>query len=160
MARQKPVELRDCSIREELETIVTLVAKDAQDRGISLRLEPYAEAAVVMGDGEKLRQAFLNIVINALQATPAGGSVDIALNKVGSGFEIRFRDSGSGIDPDNLQRIFEPFYTTKADGTGLGLAVTRKIIEGHGGRLDIESEPGQGTTVSISLPRQAGGAEA
>ena len=160
MARQKPVELRDCSIREELETIVTLVAKDAQDRGISLRLEPNAEPAAIRGDGEKLRQAFLNIVINALQATSSGGSVSIVLNKVDSGFEISFRDSGSGIAADNLLRIFEPFYTTKADGTGLGLAVTRKIIEGHGGRMEIESEVGQGTTVSISLPMLAGGAEA
>jgi signal transduction histidine kinase len=130
------------------------VTKDAQDRGVSLRFEPKAEKAIVRGDGEKLRQAFLNIVINALQATPTGGSVSIDLNKGASGFDISFRDSGSGIAPDNLQRIFEPFFTTKADGTGLGLAVTRKIIEGHGGRLDIESEAGMGTTVSVRLPLQ------
>jgi two-component system, NtrC family, sensor histidine kinase HydH len=154
MARQQPVELRDCSIREELETIVTLVAKDAQNRGITLRLEPYAEEAVVRGDGEKLRQAFLNIVINSLQATPSGGRVSIVLDRVGTGFKISFRDSGSGIAADNLQRIFEPFYTTKSDGTGLGLAVTRKIIEGHGGRLDIVSETGHGTTVMVILPMQ------
>jgi signal transduction histidine kinase len=159
MARQQPLEMYDCSIREELETIVTLVAKDALDRGVTLRLEPIESDALVMGDGEKLRQAFLNIVINALQATPAGGSVSIALNKIGSAYEISFRDSGSGITPDNLQRIFEPFYTTKKDGTGLGLAVTRKIIEAHGGRLDIESEAGRGTTVSVNLPMRAGGVE-
>jgi len=154
MARQQPMELRACSIREELETIVTLVAKDAQDRGVSLRFEPRTDGAIVRGDGEKLRQAFLNIVINALQATPSGGSVSIALSRGESVFAITFRDSGSGIAPDNLQRIFEPFYTTKADGTGLGLAVTRKIIEGHGGTLDIESESGKGTTVSVRLPLQ------
>lgn len=154
MARQQPVVMRDCSIREELETIVTLVAKEAQDRGISLCLEPNADEALVRGDGEKLRQAFLNIVLNALQATPSGGRVSIVLDKVESGFEIAFRDTGSGISPDNLQRVFEPFFTTKTDGTGLGLAVTRKIIEGHGGKLDIESDPGQGTTVSIRLPSQ------
>jgi signal transduction histidine kinase len=154
MARQQPLEMRDCSIREELETIVTLVAKDAQDRGVSLRLEPNVEQAVIRGDGEKLRQGFLNIVINALQATPSGGSVSISLNKVESGFVINFRDSGPGISPENLQRIFEPFYTTKPDGTGLGLAVTRKIIDGHGGTMDIKSETGRGTTVSVRLPLQ------
>jgi signal transduction histidine kinase len=159
MARQQPLELRDCSVREELETIVTLVAKDAQDRGVALHLETNPEDAIVRGDGEKLRQAFLNIVINALQATPAGGRVSITLNKGDSGLVISFRDSGSGIAPDNLQRIFEPFYTTKTDGTGLGLAVTRKIIEAHGGKLAIESEAGQGTTVSVSLPMPALGAE-
>lgn len=154
MARQQPVDLRDCSIREELETIVTLVTKDAADRGIALRLEPYEEPAIIRGDGEKLRQAFLNIIINALQATTTGGSVSIVLDKIESGFEIRFRDNGSGIAPDNLQRIFEPFYTTKTDGTGLGLAVTRKIIESHGGTLNIESDTGRGTTVSVRLPLQ------
>jgi signal transduction histidine kinase len=152
MARQQPMELRNCSIREELETIVTLVKKDAQDRGIALRLESSAEQAIIRGDGEKLRQAFLNIIINALHATPSGGSVNIALNKVEPNVEIRFSDSGSGIPPENLQRIFEPFYTTKQDGTGLGLAVTRKIIDGHGGQLTIESKAGMGTTVIVQLP--------
>ncbi|MBK5275174.1 MAG: sensor histidine kinase [Desulfuromonadales bacterium] len=154
MARQQPMELRDCSIREEVETIVTLVAKDAHDRGISLCFEPSQEQAIVRGDGEKLRQAFLNIVINALQATPPGGSVIIVLTRLESGFELCIRDSGSGISPKNLHRIFEPFFTTKPDGTGLGLAVTRKIIEGHGGTLHIESKAAAGTTVSIRLPAQ------
>jgi len=152
MARQQPVELRDCSIREELETIVTLVTRDAQDRGIALRLEASPQETIVRGDGEKLRQAFLNIVINALQATPSGGSVNIVLNRIDSEFEITFRDSGTGIAPDDLQRIFEPFYTTKPDGTGLGLAVTRKIIEAHGGTLVVKSELGHGTTVLVRLP--------
>jgi two-component system sensor histidine kinase HydH len=153
------MELRDCSVREELETIVTLVAKDAQDRGISLRLEPGKEVSAFRGDGEKLRQAFLNIVINALQATPSGGSVVIDCRRTGTGYEIRFVDNGSGIQPDALTKIFEPFYTTKPDGTGLGLAVSRKIIEGHGGKLEITSDPGQGTTVNVNLPAQPEGAE-
>ena len=154
MARQQPLELRDCSITEELETIVTLVAKDAHDRGISLLLEPFADQAIIRGDGEKLRQAFLNIVINALQATPAGGNVSIVITVAESEIEVSFRDSGDGIAPENLQRVFEPFFTTKPDGTGLGLAVTRKIIEGHGGSLHLESEAGRGTKVSVRLPVQ------
>jgi len=147
-----------------------LVTRDAQDRGISLRLEATPQETIVRGDGEKLRQAFLNIVINALQATPSGGSVTITVTTSplppgggglgwgGSGqqgnccYEITFRDSGAGIAPDDLQRIFEPFYTTKPDGTGLGLAVTRKIIEAHGGTLVVESELGTGTTVVVRLP--------
>jgi signal transduction histidine kinase len=152
MARQQPMEQRDCSIREELETIVSLVAKDAQDRGVSLRLEEDHEQATIKADGEKLRQAFLNIVINALQATPAGGNVHISCRRTDSNYEILFIDSGSGIDPDMLSRIFEPFYTTKPDGTGLGLAVTRKIIEGHSGTMEVVSESGKGTTVAIRLP--------
>jgi len=152
MARPHPPEMRRCSLREELETIVTLVAKDAQDRGVSLRFDPQAGQAVVRGDGEKLRQAFLNIIINALQATPDGGRVTIAVRTVDSHHEISFSDSGSGIDGEALARIFEPFYTTKPDGTGLGLAITKKIIEGHGGTLVVESVVGKGTTVVVRLP--------
>lgn len=153
MSRQQPLELRDCFIREELETIVTLVALDAHERGIILRFEPDgSERGLVKGDGEKLRQAFLNIIINALQATPVGGEVVIGLGTVESGIEIRFRDSGSGIAPENMERIFAPFFTTKPDGTGLGLAVTRKIIEGHGGVLKIDNNPEGGTTVTVILP--------
>jgi two-component system sensor histidine kinase HydH len=154
MARQQPMELRDCSIREELETIITLVAKDAHDRGISLQLESNEDQAIINGDGEKLRQAFLNIVINALQATPTGGSVSIDCRLNDAVYEISFIDNGSGIDSNTLTKVFEPFYTTKPNGTGLGLAVTRKIIEGHGGTLKIKSEAGKGTTVSVRLPLQ------
>jgi signal transduction histidine kinase len=152
MARQQPINLRDCSIREELETIVTLVTKDAQDRGITLRLETCSEEVLIKGDGEKLRQAFLNIVINALQATPSGGSVSITCLCNEAWNELRFIDSGSGIETESLAKIFEPFYTTKPDGTGLGLAITRKIIEAHAGTLEIMSEQGRGTTVSVRMP--------
>src|SRR6185369_8007487 len=95
---------------------------------------------------------FLNIVINALQATPGGGSVTITTHQVETGYEIRFQDTGSGIAAGDLEHVFEPFYTTKADGTGLGLAITRKIIEAHDGILTIESLQGSGTTVVVLLP--------
>jgi two-component system sensor histidine kinase HydH len=152
MARPQPSEMGRCSLREELDTIVTLTANDARIREIKLLLEPPVNDLVVKADGEKLRQAFLNIVINALQATPPGGTVTIATRITDSQYEIRFRDSGPGIDATTLARIFEPFFTTKPDGTGLGLAITKKIIEGHGGTLEVESLVGQGTTVAVRLP--------
>lgn len=154
MARPQAVEMSSCSLREELETIVTLTQNDAKKRGITLLLEPYKEEARLNGDGEKLRQAFLNIVINAVQATGSGGSVIITLKKNGalSGYEIRFTDSGSGMDGETLAHIFDSFFTTKPDGTGLGLAITKKIIQGHGGIVTVESEIGRGTTVIVGLP--------
>ncbi len=152
MARPQAVEMHRCSLREELETVVVLTAKDARERRVRLVLEPPAGDLEIKGDGEKLRQAFLNIVINALQAAPGGGSVTISTVRSSASCEIRFSDNGSGIDPETLSRIFEPFFTTKADGTGLGLAITKKIIEGHGGTLQVISEPGQGTTVVVLLP--------
>jgi len=145
--------MKQCSIREELETIVTLVSSDAGKRKVELVLEPSETDAIVMADGEKLRQSFLNIIVNALQATPAGGNVTMTLSENTEGnCKIMFRDNGEGIKPEMLARIFEPFYTTKPDGTGLGLAITKKIIEGHGGTVEVESTAGQGTTVTVKLP--------
>ncbi len=151
MARPQQGEKRLCSLREELETIVTLTAGSARDRGVQLVLEPTDVGLFMLADGEKLRQAFLNILINALQATPSGGRVIVSARRVDDCALISFRDSGAGIPAENLERIFEPFFTTKTDGTGLGLAVTRKIIEAHGGNLRVTSVPGVGTTVEITL---------
>lgn len=152
MARPQAGQMQRCSLREELETIIVLTASDAHQRGIRLTLEPPEDDLAVTGDGEKLRQAFLNIVINALQATPDGGSVTISTSTSENSREILFRDTGNGIAADALERIFEPFFTTKADGTGLGLAITKKIIEAHGGSLIVESGLGTGTTVMVRLP--------
>ncbi|NVN91690.1 MAG: sensor histidine kinase [Desulfuromonadales bacterium] len=153
MAKPQPSEMKQCSIREELETIATLVSNDAKERKVALILEPSDRETLVRGDGEKLRQAFLNLVINALQATPPGGNVSMSISETDEeACRIVFRDCGQGIDPEALTRIFEPFFTTKPDGSGLGLAITKKIIEGHGGTLEVESEVGLGTTVIVSLP--------
>lgn len=152
MARQQPGELRRCLVVEELETIVTLTANEARRRRVTLQLEAADRGLVVSADGEKLRQAFLNIVLNALQATPEEGSVTIAVQPQQESCEIRISDTGPGISDEIRQRIFEPFFTTKPDGTGLGLAVTRKIIEAHGGSLTVESEAGTGTSMVIQLP--------
>jgi signal transduction histidine kinase len=154
LARPQAAEMRRCSLREELETIVTLTANEARQRGINLEFELPADELAVSGDGEKLRQAFLNIVLNALQATPAGGSVTITAGRNADCCEIRFRDTGPGIPAEVRERIFEPFFTTKPDGTGLGLAVTRKIVEAHHGTLDVEGEVGAGTLVTVRLPIQ------
>lgn len=152
MARQQPLDMKECSIDEELRTIFRLAENQAKAAGVRI-VPAFADDNIrIKGDGEKLRQAFLNIMINAIQATPPGGSVTIAVEKSDAGIDIIFKDSGSGITPEVLEKIFEPFYTTKSHGTGLGLAITRKIIEGHGGRIDISSESGAGTKVSIKLP--------
>ena len=155
MARPQPSEMHSCLLQEELETIVTLVANDARKRQIQLDFPLSSSPLLVKGDGEKLRQAFLNIIINALQATPPGGMLLITTHSEGgAACEIVFRDTGTGIETEKLERIFEPFYTTKSQGTGLGLAITRKIIESHGGTIAVVSEAGSGTTVTVRLPLQ------
>lgn len=156
MARPQPADLELCRVQEELESIAALVSNDARKRQILFSVQPPPSPVLIKGDGEKLRQAFLNIIMNALQASAPGGSVEIATaaNNETHACEIRFRDKGSGIEAATLERIFDPFFTTKPAGTGLGLAVTKKIIEGHGGTLSVESVVGSGTTVTVSLPLQ------
>jgi signal transduction histidine kinase len=153
MARPQHADMQPCPVQEELDTIVTLVSNEARERQVNLVLQPQPVPVIIKADREKLRQAFLNIVINAMQATPKGGSVTISTTVSEKGFcDISFRDTGAGIEPDKLEKIFEPFYTTKQEGTGLGLAISKKIIESHNGKLMVESEPGLGTTVTFRLP--------
>ncbi len=154
MARPLPVELELCPLEMELQNVLLLVAREARHRGVALVLEPMAAEIIVSCNGEKLRQAFLNIMLNALQALSVGGNLTIAraVTDPGRWCEVTFRDSGEGISPEIISRIFEPFYTTKPDGSGLGLAITRKIIDGFGGSLGVESVKGVGTTVTIRLP--------
>jgi two-component system, NtrC family, sensor histidine kinase HydH len=155
MARPQPANMTPCLIQDELETLVTLVTKEARERKIELVLLPTSYPVIILADWDKLRQAFLNIIINALQATPPGGRVIISTTIHQKTFcDIRFQDTGSGIAIKTMERIFEPFFTTKQDGSGLGLTITKNIIESHHGILQIESEPAQGTTVTVRLPVQ------
>ena len=155
LARPRPASMTACHVMEELRAVATLARIEAKKREITLEL-PKGTLPVIKGDGEKLRQAFLNILLNALQATPAGGKVTVAAECCEAGgldtISVRFEDTGSGVAEDVKQLMFEPFYTTKETGTGLGLAVTRKIIEAHGGSIAIRSQVGQGTSVKVLLP--------
>jgi signal transduction histidine kinase len=121
------------------------------------------------GDDHQLEQAFLNLLFNAVDAIGQEGALKITTELVGAGslkelngtrktgplLRIRFSDTGAGISADNLKKIFDPFFTTKPRGNGLGLAVSRRIIEGHEGTIGIESHLGKGTTVTILLPTGA-----
>jgi two-component system sensor histidine kinase HydH len=157
LARPQPVESRRCDVVEELRTIVVLLSAEAKRRGIRLELTS-EQLPTVEGDPEKLRQAFLNIILNGLQATPGGGNVSIttghteATEDEAASVFINFADSGPGIEPERHSQVFEPFYTTKAGGTGLGLAVTKKIIECHGGHISIVNSPGCGAGFRVILP--------
>jgi len=157
LARPQRAVMGDCDVMEELNNVIALVTAEARKRYVGLELKP-ARLPRMLGDPEKLRQAFLNIILNGLQATNPGGSVTITGSYAepmdeGSGLiELCFADTGSGINGEAVERIFEPFYTNKEDGTGLGLAITRKIIEAHGGSIEVKSKEGDGTTFRIRLP--------
>jgi two-component system NtrC family sensor kinase len=107
----------------------------------------------VMLDGDQMRQVAINLILNAGGAMPEGGRLIVRTETVEGGrVEISFIDTGCGISAENIEKIFEPFYTTKERGTGLGLAITRQIIEQHHGEITIKSTPGSGTIVRVTLP--------
>ncbi|HUW13445.1 MAG TPA: ATP-binding protein, partial [Anaerolineae bacterium] len=116
--------------------------------------EPAAGLPVLSLVPGRIHQVFLNLVLNALEAMPDGGHLRIGTDCTGDPAWVRVTvaDTGSGIVPDDLSRLFDPFYTTKAEGLGLGLYITRNIVEEHGGRIEVESEPGEGTTFTVWLP--------
>ena len=106
-----------------------------------------------MLDGDQMRQVAINLILNAGGAMPDGGSLEITTRQIDSNHvQLAFKDSGCGIAESSIEKIFEPFYTTKERGTGLGLAITRQIIEQHHGQIAIESTLGTGTTVLVTLP--------
>jgi two-component system sensor histidine kinase HydH len=127
----------------------------AHDKEIEIVFTSGADACV---DAEslRLRQVVMNLVLNAIEATPAGGSIVVACERRDRDrVELSVRDSGRGIAADDLPRIFEPFFTTRKHGTGLGLAITRQIVESCGGSIRVESAPGAGATFVIELPAAA-----
>jgi len=154
MARPRPADMRPLPVLEELETIATLVANNARRRQVKIVVQPPTAPVIIKADGEKLREAFLYLIINSLQATSPGGSVIISTTADQAALcEICFRDSGPGVD---AAKFFEPSFTAKPDGTRLGPAITREIIESHGGSLFVESRHGEGTAVTVRLPLNTG----
>jgi signal transduction histidine kinase len=127
----------------------------AESRGVRLEVEAGAPGTALV-DPAQLRQALDNLVRNAVEATPEGGRVTLAARRESGGHAVEVRDTGRGIEPDHLPRIFDLYFTTKADGTGVGLAVTQQIVTAHGGTIEVDSRPGAGTTMTVHLPAGAG----
>jgi PAS domain S-box-containing protein len=107
---------------------------------------------VTMGDANQLKQAFLNVINNAIQSMPDGGRIEISTGQSGHTIVVTVRDNGPGIPKEIMSKLFVPFFTTRKAGSGLGMAVTRRIVENHGGSIGVDSAPGEGTTVRISIP--------
>ena len=151
-ARTPRPEFEELDINLLLGQILDFAANHTDMRGVEIVKDFAAELSKVPVDGDQIRQVAINLVLNAGAAMPDGGRLMVTTRQEDAFVVICLADSGSGIDPSDLERIFEPFYTTKERGTGLGLAITKQIIEQHQGTIDITSRLGQGTTVTIRLP--------
>jgi signal transduction histidine kinase len=137
-----------------VQQVTAVEAREAAGTGLTLDASSIAPATV-HGDAYYLRQVFENLVRNAREAMADRDEpprLKVSLARVGASAEVRVADNGPGIAPENLQSIFQPFVSTKGKGMGLGLAICREIVEGHGGRMDVESVVGKGTTFIVTLP--------
>ncbi|HAM53630.1 MAG TPA: hypothetical protein DCP92_24160 [Nitrospiraceae bacterium] len=151
-ARKSPLHLVEVDINEALREVLPLIDAQAKRNRIEIR-EDFVEVPKTVGDLNQLKQVFINIINNAISAMQEGGELTIRTARLGEYILIDFEDTGAGIRKEILSRIFEPFFTTKKDkGTGLGLSISYRIIQDHGGRIDVESNDGKGTTFTVRLP--------
>ena len=158
-SRPSTLDLQPVDLRAEAEDALRLIEVQATEKGVETRVETEGNLTPVMADKDTLRSVFTNLVINGLQAIDGeGGNIVIRIVNDDSGrARVEVTDTGRGIAPEDISKVFEPYYSTKETGTGLGLAIVRKVIEDHGGTVSVRSKLGGGTTFTIILPTKAEG---
>ena len=137
-----------------LEATLALLEGELEARKVTLNRQPLPAAAPVGLDNESLKQVYLNLILNALDAMTEGGSLAVSASERTGGVDVRIEDDGPGMAPDLVKKLGSPFFTTRAQGTGLGLFLARRLIESAGGTLVIESELGRGTACTVRLPKR------
>jgi two-component system, NtrC family, sensor kinase len=160
LTRAHEIEWSEVDLADLLDQTLVLVTAQAQRQGVAIGREPWDPSVAVRGDSMQLKQVCLNLLLNALQAMPDGGTLTVSLGRERSSLSddgliralVRIADTGIGIPREHMDEVFDPFFTTKREGTGLGLSVSYWIVQRHDGELDLTSEPGRGTTVSVRLP--------
>jgi two-component system NtrC family sensor kinase len=143
-------------LKKIIDGVLEIMKEEFVKKKINLKYAAEEDDFYLMADAERLRQVFMNLIINAINAMPQGGELSVSINSGSlnrpSYIEVRIKDTGIGIQKESLSRIFEPFHTTKRGGMGLGLYISRRIIEKHGGNIKVESQSGIGTTFIVRLP--------
>lgn len=151
-ARPRAPHFQRDRLEEILEETLLLIGPETRARGIMLHKEWERNLPQVWVDGSQIKQVFLNLLLNALQAMPNGGKLTVRLHVSGGSLLTAIADEGEGIAPEVRANLFEPFFTTKQGGTGLGLSISQRIVESHNGRLRLFSQLGVGTTAVVRLP--------
>jgi signal transduction histidine kinase len=145
-------QLRPESLNTIIEDAVRFFTPEIQDRDITVKQELRSDLPLLQLDRDQMKQAFYNVIKNSLEATKRHGTLHIRTDMDDTNVIVSFVDTGSGMSAGNLSRVFQPYFTTKPSGTGLGLLIVRRIVREHGGELSIESNEGEGLTLTIRLP--------
>ena len=159
-ARAVKLELRPSNLNEVVADVIDFVAPQMEEADVEVIRHLANDLPSVMLDRQKIQAAILNLLLNAQQAMPDGGQLWVRTRETPTTVALDLIDTGGGIDDETLLHIFEPFYSTKASGSGLGLPTTRRIVEGHDGTISVQSKPGNGTQFTLEFPlpaRIAGG---
>jgi two-component system sensor histidine kinase AtoS len=144
----------ETDVTDLLRTTLRLLDGEIREKGVTVRFDGRGDEVQAPCDGEKVKRVFLNVIQNSLEAMDGREDRELALDvsTVNGRVRVEVRDTGEGIEEENLGKLFRPFFTTKTQGTGLGLAIAQKIVEDHEGTITVSSEPGRGTVTAIELP--------
>jgi signal transduction histidine kinase len=151
-ARMRELHTKPITLDEVVSRMIDFLGPTAKEQKVEINWFPAADLPAVCIDADLFEQALLNLMLNAEQAMPDGGSLTLIGRSVGTTVYLDVIDTGVGIAPEGIGKLFRPFHTTKPDGSGLGLATTRKIVLAHGGTIEAQSELGRGTKFTIGLP--------
>ncbi|HEV2454020.1 MAG TPA: ATP-binding protein [Verrucomicrobiae bacterium] len=150
--RPAPLQLKVASLNEVVAKTLELLRPELENRGLAVKTRPARQLPGVPIDATQMQQVLVNLIKNAMQAMSRGGTLTLQTGEGSDGVWVSVADTGGGIPQEQITRIFEPFYTTKKKGTGLGLMIVQRIVRAHGGKIEVESRVGRGTTFRIWLP--------
>lgn len=153
LAKPQSVQFQEVQLHALLEQVITLLKTNAVLSNIDLK-QPFKkqDAGAILADANQMKQLFINLIKNAIEAMPEGGSIYISTEKVMNEWKITIQDEGKGMSEEDIQKIYDPFFSTKTEGAGLGLTICAAILKDHHGRMDVVSELGKGTAFHIYLP--------
>jgi signal transduction histidine kinase len=152
LARPRTIAREPVHIPRLVDEVLDLEEESGRGRGVTIVRDLPSDGCVAIGDREKLKQVILNLVVNAFEAMKQGGLLTVRVRSSNERVIMTFEDNGPGIASDLLPNVFDPFFTTKEAGTGLGLSIVRKIIDQHGGDVEIVSDRGQGARIVVAIP--------
>lgn len=151
-ARPPKLNIEPYNIHQVLESVLDSVMTNIVSQHIKVRKKLNAELSIINVDNEQIKRVFSNVMINAIESMPKNGELTVVTENDENNFIVKIKDTGNGIPEEDIIRIFDPFFSTKSSGVGLGLSICYGIVVSHGGLIGVESETNKGTTFAISLP--------